>query len=134
FVSSANLALERVSVCGTVDAQTPVVVNHTDCDSVLSSGIASGLLEPDAEYGAAAIAADHTGAEHPIADLLQALGPARDLELSFRALAQLRSGVPLGREARRALDDRRRMRGRAEEAVSRGHMNIDGPLAWGVFE
>lgn len=133
-VSSANLAIERVRACGVAPDGTPVVVNHTDCDSILSAGIVSGRLEPDEEFGDAAIAADHTGAEHPIADLLQALDPARDVELSFRSLDALRRGQPLEAAARNALDDRRRRRQAAADAVASGRMRMDGPIAWGVFD
>lgn len=38
-----------------------VVINHTDCDSVLSSAIIRGILPPEKRFGDAAIAADHTG-------------------------------------------------------------------------
>lgn len=133
-VSSANLAIERVRACGVAPDGTTVVVNHTDCDSILSAGIIAGRLEPDGDYGDAALAADHTGAEHPIADLLQALDPARDVELSFRSLDALRRGRPLEAAVEAALDDRRRRRQAAADAVASGRMRMDGPIAWGVFD
>ena len=61
FVSSANLAVEWVRARHGPRPGDLVVITHTDCDSVLSSGIVSGRLEPKPEYEAAAIAADHTG-------------------------------------------------------------------------
>ncbi|MHB1223334.1 MAG: hypothetical protein ACYC2G_04700 [Gemmatimonadaceae bacterium] len=133
-VSSANLALEYVAASGTPASDLTVIVNHSDCDSILSSGIMSGRLQPDPEFGVAAIAADHTGAEHPIADLLQALDRERDLDLSFASLAALLGGRPHGATARRALADRQRMRAAAEDVVVTGRMHADGPIAWGVFE
>jgi hypothetical protein len=133
-VSTANLAIQRVHACGVARDGTSVIVNHTDCDSILSAGIISGRLEPDEEYGDAAIAADYTGAEHPIADLLQALDQARDIELSFRNLDTLRRGRPLEAAARAALDDRQRKRQAAADAVASGRMRMDGPIAWGVFD
>jgi hypothetical protein len=133
-ISSANLAIERVRACGVASADSAVVINHTDCDSILSGGIVAGRLEPDDEYGVAAIAADHTGEAHPIADLLQALDRERDVELSFRSLDALRHGRPLEVRAQAALDDRRRKRQAAASAVASGLMQMDGPIAWGVFE
>lgn len=133
MISSANLALERVAASGTAASPTTVIVNHADCDSILSSGIMSGRLEPDPELGVAAIAADHTGAEHPVADLLQALDQERNLEFSFGSLAALLAGRPLPEAARAALEDRQRMRAAAEAAVTSGTMKMDGPIAWGSF-
>ena len=133
-ISSANLALEHVSRFGALDAGVPVAVTHTDCDSVLSSGIVSGLLEPRPEFGHAAIAADHTGEENRIADLLQGLDGKRSLELSFRNLSLLLSGRELEREATVALDQRCRKRDDAARAIQDGRVKLDGPLAWGVLD
>jgi hypothetical protein len=94
-VSSTNLATERVRALGPAPEGAAVVINHTDCDSVLSGGIMAGLLEADDRLGEAAIAADHTGASNPIADLLQSLEPVRDLDLASRSLQRLLSGLPL---------------------------------------
>jgi hypothetical protein len=87
LVSSTNMALSYVRKFGKIDM--PIFINHTDCDSVLSSLIMNGELEPREEYGSAAIAADHTGQENEISDLLQALDPARDFSYSVRELHKL---------------------------------------------
>lgn len=70
-LSSTNLALLRVRQEGVVAAGSHIVLNHTDCDSVLSAAVLSGAVEPSDELGVAAIAADHTGEPNAIADLLQ---------------------------------------------------------------
>ena len=93
FVSSANLAAEWVRAGHGPRPGDLVVITHTDCDSVLSSAIVSGRLEPKPEYEAAAIAADHTGAKNGIADLLQSLDSYRDHELSLRNLSLLERGL-----------------------------------------
>jgi hypothetical protein len=49
----------------------------------------AGPLPPLRAFAAAAIAADHTGAAHDIAGLLQAIEHRRDLELTFDSLARL---------------------------------------------
>ena len=133
-ISSANLALEHVSRFGALDSGTPVAITHTDCDSILSSGIVSGRLEPRPEFGDAAIAADHTGEANSIADLLQGLDGKRNLELSFRNLSLLLSGRVLEREANVALDQRRRKRADAARAIEDGRVKLDGPLGWGVLD
>jgi hypothetical protein len=104
-----TLAIQHVTNVGVPTCA--VVINHTDCDSVLSSGTASGHLEPLKEYGVAAIAADHTGEENDIADLLQALDERRDLCLAFTSLDRIMEGSPFG--GRRTLDYRRRRREQA---------------------
>ena len=133
-ISSANLALEHVSRFGAVDSGTPVAITHTDCDSILSSGIVSGRLEPRPEFGDAAIAADHTGEENSIADLLQGLDEKKNLELSFRNLSLLLSGREVEREATVALDQRRRKRDDAARAIQDGRVRLNGSLGWGVLD
>jgi hypothetical protein len=115
-VSSGNLAADYVRANGPVAA---VIINHTDCDSILSSGIACGTLPPDAKYEAAVMAADHTGEENAIADLLQAIQDERDLEFSFTCLAALESGNELDERAMRLMQVRQAQRVRAAEAVAK---------------
>lgn len=131
-VSSANLALERVAAVGT--APGTVVITHTDCDSILSSGIISGLLESRPEYGDAAIAADHTGAEHPIADLLQALDGLRDVALSFECLARLQRHEPQPRDVQERLRRRQQAREAAIRQVEAGAVQVERGLATAVFD
>ena len=106
-VSSGNPACSFIRERGTIDQ---VIINHTDCDSIISAGIVSGLLEPKPEYEAAVIAADHTGEENDIADLLQSLQDERDVELSFRCLNLLESGLDLPEKAQSLLTQRRESR------------------------
>jgi hypothetical protein len=131
-ISSTNLALVRVEACGPVHPNTAVLITHTDADSILSAGIVSGLLPPRAAYGRAAIAADHTGAPDPIADLLQALDPLRSVVDSFNALAILEDGGPLPSWAATRLAARQQLRETMAAAVPRFRMQ-DG-VAWMAFE
>lgn len=71
YVSSTNLAIDHVIAAGPTQENSLVLVSHTDCDSVLSSCIMAGELEPDARFGEAAIAADRSGDMNEIADVLQ---------------------------------------------------------------
>src|SRR3989338_4798283 len=97
FISSGNIAIEYVKRYG--PTQLPIVINHTDCDSVLSSAIMAGRLPPEAQYGEAVIAADHTGEENKIADLLQSLTDLRDFEYSLKMLDNLENGRGLEAKA-----------------------------------
>ncbi|MBA3639776.1 MAG: hypothetical protein M3541_17920 [Acidobacteriota bacterium] len=130
-ISSANLAIAHVRQCGLPAGQ--IVINHTDCDSILSSGVAAGRLDPAGRFGEAAIAADHTGKENNIADLLQGLDHKRDVELSFSNLERLLAGQALDGVAQAALDTRRRKRKAAEDVVKSGQVSVGGGMAFGVL-
>lgn len=137
-VSSTNLALDwRASASADpreAAGQAVVVINHTDCDSILSAGIASGRLDPLPEYGKAALAADHTGEEDAIADTLQALEPWRDVELSFSSLRAIEMGAPLPDQARKALERWHYKRDCAAHYVAEGTVASDGLLAFGILD
>lgn len=133
IVSSTNLAIAQVHAAH-ADPDAAIVLNHTDCDSILSGAIMAGLLPPDPRFGEAAIAADHTGEEDPIADLLQALQPCRDPGLSLRSLAALRNGDPLEPVAAERLASRLQDRGRAERYVSEERFHSAGCVRWAVLE
>jgi hypothetical protein len=133
-ISSANLALDWVRANGAAPPQADVFITHTDCDSVLSSGIIRGLIEPLDEFGAAALTADHTGEKNDIADVLQALDSARDLGCSLRNLNLLLRGQPLEPLASNALSIRRQKRDRARRLIEGSRFRCDGGLCWGVLE
>jgi hypothetical protein len=119
-ISSTNLAIEQVRAEGVAPADAAVVINHTDCDSVLSGAIVAGRLPPDPRFGDAAIAADHTGDADPIADLLQSLERSRDFELSLRNLRRLLAGVPLDPSVQTLYMNRLGRREQAAELVRSG--------------
>lgn len=118
-VSSTNLAIDRVSQCGLPEPETRVVITHTDCDSVLSAAIMLGRVPPETIFGEAAIAADHSGAENPIADLLQGLKQHHDFELSVRNLNLLLQGKNVEPLAEKNLDERQRKREQASHVATR---------------
>lgn len=125
-ISSATLALDYVREHGPARDEV-VVVNHTDCDSVLSSAIVRGILPPEQRFSDAAIAADHTGAENDIADLLQALDSKRDMQFSLRNLEALLVGGSVDEDAQTLLDKRLENRMRAKRLVDKGKfLQIDG--------
>lgn len=135
-VSSTNLAMQRLSEFAPEREDSLVVISHTDCDSVLSSGIISGELEPDPIFAAAAIAADHTGEENAIADVLQPLDKKRDVQFSLRNLRLFldKGENALESEAAAALADRRRKRVAASDLVAAGKVTMNGHVAIGQFE
>ena len=125
-VSSGNLAIEYRRLNG---PEETVVINHTDCDSVISSAILCELLEPKPVYGEAVIAADHTGARNAIADLLQALDVPRDYASSLRNLERLESGQALEPGVEVLLEDRERERALALSLVDSGAFRQAGKVA-----
>ena len=132
-ISSTNLALIRVRSIGVAPPTTEVMINHTDCDSVLSAAIVAGDIPDDDRYGEAAIAADHTGAEHPVADLLQAIQHRRDYAWSLDMLRALDEGRPLHGDAQTLLDGRLRQRDTARDAVATGKFQQLGTIWWAEF-
>jgi hypothetical protein len=89
--------------------------------------IMTGALKPEEEFGQAAIAADHTGEENQIADLLSALTDQRDVELSLRNLELLLLKKPLEPKAQQLLEKRYQERAKAfkiarEVFTSRGQV------------
>jgi hypothetical protein len=129
-ISSTNLAIEWVKKRGVLDKDYSIVINHTDCDSVLSSLIVRGILSPDDIFGEAAIAADHTGKENEIADLLQALEDSRNLEFSTRNLQLLLEGKDLELEAKKLLEKININRKKAREIVEKGEMLDLGGISY----
>lgn len=129
-ICSTTLALRQIAERGRPPAEAAVVINHTDCDSVLSAALLLGLLEPHERYGAAAVAADHTGEADDLADLLQGLDPRRDFASSLDAVRRLESGQSLPEEALQGLEERRRRREEARAAVGSGVFRLLGRLAF----
>ncbi len=97
-VSSGNLAIEWIGAHGQPDPTSSVVViNHTDCDSVVSAALMSGNVDAGLHrevLGRAVIDADHGSAELPLAELLQALDNERDFGLSLRSMLRHLERLP----------------------------------------
>jgi hypothetical protein len=129
LISSTPLAVEYVTEFGTHEHDA-VVINHTDCDSTLSSAIARGILTPEQQFSDAAIAADHTGEPDAIADLLQALDVRRNLDFSLRNLQLLLNGRAIDDDARALLDTRLNARKRALEMVESGAFHNLGHVTY----
>lgn len=130
-VSTTNLAMEYVKKNEPIDLEkSKIVLNHTDCDSVLSMAILCGYLKPEQKYGEAAIAADHTGQANEIADLLQGIEYERDLEFSLRNLKLLEAGKPLESKAQELLKKRHLNRAAAEEASKEFKSSESGKIAY----
>lgn len=123
-ISSTPLAIQRVEAYGPINSTDTVVINHVDCDSVLSAAIMLSLLEPNQEYAEAAIAADHTGQENEIADLLQSCGRYKSFTLSIRNLAKLKSNQALDKKAKAALEGRHKERVGVRSLVETGKFEV----------
>lgn len=120
FVSSTNLAIDHVNEFGVYPKDTQVVINHTDCDSILSSLILTGVLPPDKKFSDAAIAADHTGEENEITDLLMAIEHDRDIRFSVRNLQLYLDGLKIEQRAQELLEKRIKDREKIKKLVEDG--------------
>lgn len=131
-VTSTDMAIEYVKKYGPVnDAENAaVVVNHTDCDSVLSSAIMRGIIPPEERFSAAAMAADHTGEAEGVAELLQAFKDERDLEFSIRNLDLFLQHKSLEPKAEVLLEKRTADRERAVQIIESGSVNKIGHVAY----
>ena len=122
-VSSTTLALAHVAEGGALPgAGDVVVINHTDCDSVLSSALLLGLLPASSRLDDAAIAADHTGAEDALADALQAVDELRDYELSLAVARAVLGGRAVPAPAQEHLRRRERARKLAESLARKAQV------------
>ncbi len=119
-ISSTTLAIDYVKKNGILPSDHKIIINHTDCDAVLSSMIMTGVLEPLEIYNDAAIAADHTGAENDISDLLQALQETRKLPLIMENLYHLQNDEQIDTKAELLLEDRKESREKVKRLVNAG--------------
>lgn len=139
FISSTNLAIEYVKENGPINTELRLI-NHKDCDSVLSVAIATGVLPPLDKYGQAAIAADHTGEPNEIADILQSIEKMKDddldkdIEFSLKNLQLYLDGKELDPRAQEKLEKRYADRVRALELSERMNHSEDGKIAYGETE
>jgi hypothetical protein len=138
-VTSTRLAVEHVWAAGVAEPGSWVIVNHTDCDSVLSSGIMLGVLPADERLVDASISADHTGEPNAVADLLQAIDETRvgdrtveQYAESMRNLQLLLDGLPLEPAAAEAVESRERRRTEIDALVERAELR-DG-LAFAHYD
>ena len=140
-ISSGNLALEFLKEHPAIAEEDSLVLNHTDCDSILTGLLMRGLLPAEQHFGEIVLAADHTGRYHPLADLLQSLYEQRDIGLSVRNLARALTGQTLEekawnlflhrlsqREATRQLIHGQNIRCKGDVAVVPYHPDLYNPL------
>jgi hypothetical protein len=105
-VSSGVLSCQWVRARGAVgaDGGDVVVINHTDCDSVLASMILTGVVPPHERFEEAVLDADHRGTPNELADVLQACSTTRDLSLLVEGLSAFLKEEPLSARVRSHID------------------------------
>lgn len=133
-ITSTALACEYVRALGVVPDYWPIVLNHTDADSVLATLILTGMIKADGCYCDAALAADHTGEPSPIADLLNSMARHRDFGLSERNFFALTTGRALDQLAESELRHRHGERQRVQELVEEGIFQTQDGLAYTLKE
>ena len=136
-VSTTNLVIEYLAAHqgqAIKKDKNVVLINHKDADAVLSALILSGVLNPEPGFGEAAVAADHTGEENGIADLLQAIEHEGDLEFSVRNLGLYLSGNAVELRAAELVEGRLAERKAMRDLVENGKFQLEGNIAYGVFD
>lgn len=130
-ISSTPLAMQRVREHGPARGEDYVIINHTDCDSVLSAAIMLGILPPKEEFAQAAIAADHTGQANDIADLLQPATKFKDFALSLQSLVNFMTSQPLNEAVEKAMRQRLSDREKAKNLIQNNQYTMmPGGVAW----
>ena len=127
-ISSTLIANKFVSEHGPLNDEYVIVINHTDTDSILSSLIMGGKLKPDSEYDKAAIAADHTGKENIISDLLQSFEDDRNLKTSIEVLLKIMEKRLWVRKEMKALIQDRKFEMHNDIALIKTEKKIDACL------
>lgn len=140
-ISSANLAIEYIKNHPDFLADAKALTHHTDCDSVLSTALMAGIIQPEEKFGVAAIAADHTGEANDIADLLQALKDGPNGEggdksssednrskylYSLEQLQNLLTGKELDPRAKELYEKRLQERKMLQEMITSGQVKYAG--------
>lgn len=122
IISTTPLAQLYTKTYGVIPADTKIIINHLDTDSVLSALIIAGLLpQDDPRWWDAARAADHTGEENVIADLLNGIEHKRDMEFSLSCLYQFLKNGEISPEAAIMMKERRDER---ELVLSLGNIEL----------
>lgn|GEM_PF-1016842 len=118
-VTSTELAMDYVRQYGTVSEKSILLINHADCDSVLAGAVLRGIIPCDRRFINAAVAADHTGGENDIADLLQSFDfrNNRDTEFCLRNLKLFLNGEEVEKEAEDMLRERKADREEVKQLV-----------------
>jgi len=129
-ISSTTIAIDYVKKYGPLPEDCKILINHTDCDAILSMLIMSGVLEPEDRYNEAAIAADHTGDENDIADLLQAMQKEKDISFSIRNLDALLNDGLLDEKAEMMLEIRKGERAKIKKLVDDGKFSYQDGIAY----
>lgn len=110
-----------------------VVINHTDTDSILSAFMIAGLIEPEKKWVKAGIAADHTGDNNKIAELLQSLQNRRDLKLSGGSLMRLVNGEALEKEVEAEIASYRAKKNEAKQLYAAGLFKHQGMITYAIM-
>ncbi len=133
-VSSGNIAASYVKRNGILPSDYKVVLNHTDCDSIITAFIMLGIIEPEERFLRSVIAADHTGEEDSIADLLQSIEYSRNLDSISNSLFLMLEGKELPQDAKDMLGLREKNRERVRSMIEHNRFHKIGSIAVFITE
>jgi type VI protein secretion system component Hcp len=133
-ITSTAIAIKYVRKHGPLPKEYKILINHTDCDSILSMLIMRGPLPPEGKFSKAAIAADHTGEVNRISDLLQALERERDYLFSVRNLFALLRGNRMSAKVKALIAARLREREKLRKLVKAGKFTFYHNIAYIILD
>ena len=137
-ISSTVIANAYVRQHGSLAADWAVATNHTDADSILSALVMTGGLPASDEWSEAAIAADHTGEENLLSDVLQALEDDGNLEKSLAVALKLSANkeslLEMPDVRQKVLQKRTIVRQMLRQQVQQGAFHWQGNIAWIVLD
>ena len=125
YITSTVLSIQYVNKYGPVSDDSIIVINHVDCDSLLSSHIMAGILPPLELFAEASIDADHTGKLNPISDLLQSIASKRDILYSINNLIKFLKNEKIDNEAEILKNQEIESRNIIKNYIEKGYFKIN---------
>jgi len=128
FITSTCLACDYVNKYGVAGKDSKILINHTDCDSILSSHIMCGIIAPEKRFADASIDADHTGRPNIISDALQSNSIFVDVATSFECLKSILSNTQMTNASFSRYQKRLDERNMLASLVEKGEIKHEGIL------
>lgn len=126
-ISSGILASRYVQKNGPI-SKGIILINHCDCDSIISSFLMAGIIQPDKKFDNAVIAADHTGVDNEIADLLQSIQYNRNVLFITKNLFLFLEGKEIEPEAQKLVKKKQEEKKLIQSMITGGKVKTVGDV------
>jgi hypothetical protein len=105
-ITSTTLAKRYVRKYGPLGVNSVILINHLDCDSILSSLIMSGEISNRKKYVTASIDSDHTGMKNILADIINSQFMENNLKESILSVLEYEQKQTIRHKASQLLSKR----------------------------